>query len=306
MSLEPGAEGERFIVMEPGKDELYTDIMACDKKIKPKKIGGTWYPSRPTAKDLEGAIVVIHYHGGGYSLGDGRIQDCGFAASLIEDHTPAKYILCPQYRLAWHEGSRFPAALQDALTSYLYVIHTLNIPPNRVVLSGDSAGAHMIVQFLRYMSEHASLRIPAPKAAWLWSPWCDAATALLDPHAVYRAQHYQTDFLPSHHLPQWMAETYPPRPSTDVTVAHPYITQQGHPFEVVCKVFTMMGGVEVNLGGVVRWHEEMEGVAENDGKLELWIEEFAPHDILKCGKFLGFEKEAAYAVKKAAVFTWSE
>jgi len=165
--LNPRKEKERFIVMPPAQETLYTGIITADPEIRPTKIGGTWYPSRidhaNPPKD-----VVLHFHGGGYTLGDGRTADCGFGASIILKHTSVGHVFCPQYRLSANTGGRFPAALQDALTSYAYLIFDLAILPSNIILSGDSAGGHMALQLLRYISDHgAELGLPPPQCAWL-------------------------------------------------------------------------------------------------------------------------------------------
>ena len=80
--LKPGKEKERFIVMPPAQEGLYTGIITADPEIRPTNIGGTWYPSCiDHANPLKD--VVLHFHGGGYTLGDGRTADCGFGASSI-------------------------------------------------------------------------------------------------------------------------------------------------------------------------------------------------------------------------------
>lgn len=321
LSLEPGKEGERFVVIDPARKDLYVDILTCDESIKPEHIGATWYPSLPTSKYLENCDVVLHFHGGGYTLGDGRPTDCGFAASLILQHTPAKYVLCPQYRLSSCSRGRFPAAFQDALTSYSYLLHVLHVPAERVILSGDSAGGHMVIQLLRYISSHnLELGMKAPRVAWVWSPWCDTATPLTDPTIVYRTPQFSTDFLPDHRLPEWTANVYPPHPFTGVPVTHPYVSPLGHPFTLPCPVFAMAGGAELNFKEVREWCEEMKSVEENKGlgfrdgaigekdvgSVELWVEEYAPHDVFKCGNLLGFEREARRGVERARVFTWGD
>ena len=49
------------------------------------------------------------------------------------------FVLMPQYRLSstGDEGARFPAALQDVLTAYKYVLG-LGVAAEDIVLSGDS------------------------------------------------------------------------------------------------------------------------------------------------------------------------
>jgi acetyl esterase/lipase len=42
---------------------------------------------------------------------------------------------CPQYRLASYPKSQFPAALQDAVSSYNYLLE-LGIPATKIIFSG--------------------------------------------------------------------------------------------------------------------------------------------------------------------------
>lgn len=286
--------------MPPAQERLYTGIITADPEIRPTKIGGTWYPSCiDHANPLKD--VVLHFHGGGYTLGDGRTADCGFGTSITLKHTSVGHVFCPQYRLSANTGGRFPAALQDALTSYAYLIFDLAILPSNIILSGDSAGGHMALQLLRYISDHgAELDLPPPQCAWLWSPWCNAGPPLLDPTVVYKVPQYATDFLPDHHLISWSAETYTPRPETGISVHDPYITLLGSPFATPTPIFMMVGGAELNFMEVTGFFKEMSAIKRN--RCEIWIEEAAPHDIFKCGNLLGFEQEAVRAVKKADEF----
>ena len=60
--LKPGKEGDRFVTIQPSKKSNYIGNVSKDKEIQPVKIGGTWYPERPSP----GAIsdVIMHFHGG--------------------------------------------------------------------------------------------------------------------------------------------------------------------------------------------------------------------------------------------------
>jgi len=88
----------------------------------PATVGGTWYPSAYSSSNSslkETETVVLHFHGGAYVGGDGRFDDCGFLASTLIRHAGCQPHLL--YRLSGAPVyGRFPAALQDALTSYLY------------------------------------------------------------------------------------------------------------------------------------------------------------------------------------------
>ena len=110
---------------------------------------------------------------GAYVIGDGRQDDCGFAAKTLLQHTSATHVLCPQYRLASNPGGRFPSQLQDAITSLLYLIEELKVPASQITLSGDSAGGNLCLALLRYIADNPKAAVPSPGCAFLWSPWVD-------------------------------------------------------------------------------------------------------------------------------------
>lgn len=169
LSMKPRQELNRFVLIEPADSEFYVGVTA-DEKIKPETIGGTWYPD-PCSSDTvlpKDKHVILHLHGGSYILGDGRTSSCQYLAQTLLEHTPSSYVLCPQYRLAYQPNGRFPAQLQDAVSAYVYLIHTLQIPASNIVLSGDSSGGHLALGLLRYIVESGNqFFLPAPKCSWL-------------------------------------------------------------------------------------------------------------------------------------------
>jgi len=75
----------------------------------------------------------------------------------------------PQYRLSLNDSTRFPAGLQDVVTSYCYLTQELGVPASKIVLSGDSAGANLVLAFVKYLADYGSqIQLDSPKAAWLW------------------------------------------------------------------------------------------------------------------------------------------
>ena len=75
----------------------------------------------------------------------------------------------PQYRLSIDDSTRFPAGLQDVVTSYCYLTQELGVPASKIVLSGDSAGANLVLAFVKYLAEYGSqVPLDNPRAAWLW------------------------------------------------------------------------------------------------------------------------------------------
>ncbi|KAG5219947.1 alpha/beta-hydrolase [Salix suchowensis] len=70
------------------------------------------------------------------------------------------------YRLA--PESRFPGPLHDAATGYLRLVEDLHIPPENIVIAGDSAGGGLTLALLMYLRDNA---YPLPAGAILISPW---------------------------------------------------------------------------------------------------------------------------------------
>ena len=109
---------------------------------------------------------LLYLHGGGYVFGglDSHrdiacrlAQGAGVRALLID------YRLAPE-----HE---FPAALEDALAAYRWLLDG-GQAADRLVVAGDSAGGGLSVAL---MTQLKSLQVPLPKAAVLMSPWTDLA-----------------------------------------------------------------------------------------------------------------------------------
>ena len=294
--LEAGKEGDKFVKIQPGKAAKYVGFVAKDPEIKPVTIGATWYPKAPTSASA--GNVVLHFHGGAYVVGDGRIKDAGFAAKTFLENTPVDHVLCPQYRLASNSGGRFPAFLQDGITSLLYLTETLNIPAEKITISGDSAGAHLCLSLLRYIHDHPDAKLPSPNCAWLWSPWVNPGGALI-PGTFYASPQEPTDYL-CEGFGAWGARCITPSKASGVTLEHPSICIQGNAFATRTPLYFFVGGCEVLFHDLVKMYEEFKAVKGNKVKLE--IEDAAVHDIILIGHMVGFEKEAAFGAKTAGEF----
>ncbi|PSS23400.1 hypothetical protein M430DRAFT_97522 [Amorphotheca resinae ATCC 22711] len=298
-SLSPGAEGKRWVIVKPAKPEVYTGIVKKDEEIVPEKLGGTWYPKTlEKYEEAQGEDIVLHFHGGAFVIGDGREKDAGFAARTIIKNTTATHVFCPQYRLSSIKGGRFPAALQDAITAFQYLTETLGIPANKITISGDSAGGNLCLSLLRYIADHPEAGLPNPACAWLWSAWVDPGKSLkpgvsgFDPKIV-------TDYL-NEEFGAWGARTYAPSPKSGITLDHPNICFADNAFATPTPLFFSTGECEALYPDDVKLYESFKAVPGN--KVVLQVERKAVHDIILTGKVVGFEKEAAEAVRGAGVF----
>lgn len=296
-SLRSGLEWRRFAVMQPAKTALYAAKPVADRSIKPGVVGGTWYPKAllKAPGHPESLRVLLNFHGGAFVIGDGRELDSGFTCRTLIKQCGYDYALSPQYRLSSNRKGRFPAALQDAITSYAYLLHNLRIPANRITLSGDSAGANLVLALLRYIAEHGdSIGLPRPAGALLWSPWLNIRDAQ-SAGRIFESENYDTDYLNSS-FALWGARSY----AEGLDASNPYLSPYGHPFATPVPLFIQTGSAEVLHDDHIDYERDMAAVEGN--KVQLDSVPYAPHDIALVGNILGFDKQFVASAKKAAAF----
>ncbi|KAF2201926.1 alpha/beta-hydrolase [Delitschia confertaspora ATCC 74209] len=302
LPLTPGREKGRWVVIEPAEQKYYKGPLESNPDVKPERIGGTWYPAKLTREGVESKkkdiMVCLHVHGGAFVIGDGRTGASGYFAKKITAHTGVTHVFKPQYRLSKLPASKtsnpFPAAIQDSLASYLYLLHDLKIPASQIVLSGDSAGANAAISLLRYLTEFGGeLNIPNPVAAWLWSPWVEPRNAL-PASSLISNPNYSTDYLPPA-FTVWGAHAYAGL-SGPSFLSNPYISSLKHPFRTPVPLWVNTGGKEVLFGEDCEFVEKMR--AEGN-RIELDVEEMAPHDVCLIGGILGMDGEATRCAERA-------
>ncbi|KAI0431746.1 FAD/NAD(P)-binding domain-containing protein [Xylaria sp. FL1042] len=299
LKLKPGRERNRFEVIHP-KSKSYKGPLS-DPKIRPEAIGATWTPARPSSAEVTSQrnTVVLHFHGGAFVIGDGRDHDTGYLARTLVRHMGCTHIFTPQYRLSSHKDGHFPAALQDALTSYLHLVIEMGIPASRIIFSGDSAGGNLVLGLLRYINEYGhELNIPQPAAAMLWSPWTDVSAALDVTLDITKSPNYASDYL-SAEFARWGGRTITAYGSIDG--AGPYLSPLHHPFKMSTKIpmFVHAGDREVLCDDIKALSKAFE---QQGWPVHLVMSKRCPHDILLLGPRMGFNKEAEAAVRDAKAF----
>lgn len=153
--LTPGREGNRFIIISPPDTAMSnqlalhysrSSILTNVPSIRPVPIGAVWHPALPSSKP---ARVVLHFHGGAYVVGGVRLNINGWSPSILSD-VMKSHVMLPQYRLSMEENASFPAALQDGITAYVYLLEKLDLETQNIILSGDSAGGNLVLSMIRY------------------------------------------------------------------------------------------------------------------------------------------------------------
>jgi epsilon-lactone hydrolase len=111
--------------------------------------------------------VVLHLHGGAYCLGSPATHR-GLGATLSRTSRAAVFL--PEYRLAPEHV--FPAALDDAYATYRWLIEERGVPPERLAVTGDSAGGGLAAALLVRLRDEG---LPLPACYVGMSPWTDLA-----------------------------------------------------------------------------------------------------------------------------------
>lgn len=116
--------------------------------------------------DLSHGRVVLYLHGGSYICGSpdshrslaGNIAIASRARALVID-----YRLAPEHP--------HPAALEDAIAAYRWLIGN-QVDPRNMAVAGDSAGGGLALALLVSLRDQ---NIPLPAAGICLSPWTDLA-----------------------------------------------------------------------------------------------------------------------------------
>ncbi len=164
--LKPLLKSRSLKTMRRGQDLIGELIGATksdcfvEKKHNFEAFSGTWI----IPKDERRQGVILYLHGGGYTCG-GVEYAKAFGITLAENF--GVKVFCPGYRLA--PEYPFPAALDDALESYQYLI-SCGYGPEHIMLCGESAGGGLCYSLCLKLKEEM---IPQPCGIVAISPWTD-------------------------------------------------------------------------------------------------------------------------------------
>ena len=110
--------------------------------------------------------AILYFHGGGFRLGSVASHRDLIAQIALANGCR---VLAVNYRLA--PEHRFPAALDDALAAYGWMLGQ-GLEPGNLAFAGDSAGGNLVLATMLALRDR---RLPLPVAGVLMSPWTDLA-----------------------------------------------------------------------------------------------------------------------------------
>ncbi len=149
------------------------DILGALARLRPDKIrlvrqeeeggpSGEWLI--PAELSGEGGPVILYLHGGGYMFCS-PVTHRLFITRVAR--AAGARVLGLRYRLAPEHP--FPAALDDAVAGYCWLLERGN-SPEEILLAGDSAGGGLALALLKRLRDEGK---PLPAGAALLSPWVD-------------------------------------------------------------------------------------------------------------------------------------
>jgi monoterpene epsilon-lactone hydrolase len=120
-----------------------------------------------TPLEVENQRTILFLHGGAYIAGS--IKTTQYHAVEIAKVAKAR-VLIIDYRLA--PEHQFPAALDDAINAYQWLINVEGVAHDNLIIIGVSAGGGLTIATLLKLRD---LSLDMPKAAVCISPWADLA-----------------------------------------------------------------------------------------------------------------------------------
>ncbi len=109
--------------------------------------------------------VILHLHGGGFIMGSAKASI--ELASRLADQVQGACVI-PDYRLAPEHP--FPAAHEDVLSAYRWLIEDQNVSAKKVIVTGESAGGALAVSLVSWARQN---NLPDPSAIFAMSPFAD-------------------------------------------------------------------------------------------------------------------------------------
>ena len=140
-------------------EDLHAQFPVPEVGVRHVNAGGV--PSLVVAPREGQDVTLLLLHGGGYVMGSAyAYRHLAGALALAADATA----LVPEYRLAPEHP--FPAALEDALRAYQWVLGS-GTEPARLTLAGDSAGAGLVLSLVLTLKQQG---LPLPGGTLMLCP----------------------------------------------------------------------------------------------------------------------------------------
>lgn len=234
---------------------------------------GIWTTLQVSKQDA----VILYLHGGGYVLNTPNQYKTLTAELCLQTGTD---VFAIDYRRA--PEAPFPAALEDAFSTYQWLLKTR--PGAAIVVAGDSAGGGLAVSLMLYCKEKG---VALPTAAFLISPWVDLTLS-----ASTLASKLVADPAVSPTGLEFFASQY----AKGTALENPLVSPLFGDLHGLPPMLVHVGSEEVLLDDAVRLAGKA-GAAQVDVTLKVW-----PHMIHKWHVWHSCLLEGEAALRSAAAF----
>jgi monoterpene epsilon-lactone hydrolase len=206
--------------------------------------------------------VVLYLPGGAWVLRSPRTYRRIVAKLAHAVHAKA---LLTFYRLA--PENPFPAALNDCVEAYRYLL-SQRIPPERIVVGGDSAGGNLCLGMLLALRDHG---VPLPAGAFALS----ACTEMRDSQMASRHVHGGADpIFPEIHDHGAKDPRRQYVGGNEQLFGNPYVSPMSGDLRGLCPLFLQAGSTEVLRADSTEFVDRARA-AGVDAEVEIW--EGQPH-----------------------------
>ena len=166
LSLQPFGWAKGSLADQRARQEKLTRIFKIPANITFTRVDVDGVPAELIEVKNSGDGIIHYLHGGAYALGSPHVHR-EFLSRLAR--ACCCKVLAIDYRLAPEHP--FPAALEDSITAYRWLISG-GYDPSSIVIAGDSAGGGLAIATLLSLRDRA---IPLPACAVCLSPWVNLA-----------------------------------------------------------------------------------------------------------------------------------
>jgi monoterpene epsilon-lactone hydrolase len=205
-----------------------------------------------TPTEIENKRTILFLHGGAYIAGS--IKTAQYHAIEIAKVAKSK-VLIIDYSLA--PEHQFPAALDDAINSYQWLVDIEKVPHNKLIVIGVSAGGGLTIATLLKLRKMGK---KMPKAAIGISPWVDLSFT----GHTFKSRAKFDPFLTPDEL-EFAANLY----LKDMDPRDPFVSPIYGDLKGLPPLFIQAGTAEILYDDAVRLAETAEK-AGVDVKLDIW------------------------------------
>ncbi len=260
-------EGRKlFDSVQPQTNDIYA-VSTSDAQ----GINGRWYDP----KHRESDAVLLYFHGGGYTFHGG--VSCRFAQMLA--HHTASRLLAPDYRLTPEHPH--PAQTEDAMAAWDYL--SAQVPAEKIVVIGDSAGGHMALMLLQALKAQGK---PQPALCIGLCPWTDIGD---------RGDSLR-DNDPTDLVQRWMALQFGRWLDPDQTFGREALSPISYDYSGLAPLYLQAGGREVLRDMII----DFARVQKQKGAkvmLDLWAD--MPHDFQAYDSMAASSRAALMRIRQA-------